>query len=67
MRQCTNLTVSGAFDAMITLLEHLGNSQQEISVDACRMDLSDISSGRLRCDLDLTIWVIQDREDSTGA
>jgi hypothetical protein len=67
MRQSTNLTVSGTYEALTTLLEHLEDSRREVSVDACRMELSDISSGRRRCDLDLTIWVIPEKEDSTGA
>lgn len=66
-RHCTNLVVSGPYEALVTLLEHLRKSRQEISVDACRMELSDIPSGRLRCDLDLTIWVIPDKEDSADA
>jgi hypothetical protein len=65
-RHRAHLVVSGPYQALVGLLERLQTSPQQVGIDTCRMELSDVRTGRLRCELTLSIWVIPDEEDATN-
>jgi hypothetical protein len=52
-----NLVVLGRYDQIVGLLEHLQNRPQQVSIDSCRIELLDVASARLKCDLTMTIWI----------
>ncbi len=58
-----NLTVTGPYEDLIVLFEHIQGHPQDVWIDSCQMEVSNADPGRLRCDVALTIWVISDKED----
>jgi len=58
-----NLAVLGRYDQIVALLEHLQDRPQQVSIDSCRIELLDVASARLKCDLTMTIWVACAGED----
>ena len=62
---CANLTLFGQYDDLIGLFEQWQHRSQEVWVDSCRIELSDIRTGQLQCDVGLAIWVVAGEEDTT--
>ena len=52
-----NFAVLGRYDQIVALFELLQDRSQQVSVDSCRIELLDVASARLKCDLTMTIWV----------
>lgn len=57
-----NLSVSGQYNSMIKLIEGLQNNTSKVFLDSFLMELLDFESGRLKCDMTVTIYIIQDKE-----
>jgi Tfp pilus assembly protein PilO len=52
-----NLVVIGQYGQIVALLERLQDRPQQVGTDSCRIELLDVASARLKCDLTMTIWV----------
>jgi Tfp pilus assembly protein PilO len=58
-----NLTVLGRYDRIIAFLNDLQTRPQRVCIDPCRIELVDIQSAGLKCDVTVTISVICVGED----
>jgi|SRR3972149_821669 len=56
------LSVSGQYNNIMKLLEKLQNRTQRVWVDSFKIEIIDFGSARLKCDMTITIYIIQDRE-----
>jgi len=56
------LSVSGGYTSIIRLIEGLQNHTPKVWVDSFEMELVDFGSGRLKCDMTITIYMIQSKE-----
>lgn len=56
------LSVSGLYGNIIKMVEGLQNGDSMVSVDSFKMEIIDFGSGRLRCDMTITIYIIQNRK-----
>lgn len=56
------LSISGGYSGIIGLVEGLQSHTPRVWVDSFRMELIDFNSGRLKCDMTITIYTIQDKE-----
>ena len=57
-----NLSVSGGYGNIMKLLEKLQYRTQKVWVDSFKIEVIDFASARLKCDMTITIYTIQDRE-----
>lgn len=60
-----NLTVLGQYNDLIGWFERLQHRSQEIWIDSCRMELADVRTGRLKCNVAVAILVLDEEEDVT--
>lgn len=51
-----DLTVTGSYEQIVSLLGMLQQQRQKVWVDSCRLDLVDPRKGRLECRLGLTLY-----------
>jgi len=58
-----NLVALGRYDQIVALLEHLQDRLQQVSIESCRIELLDVTSARLKCDLTVAIWIACAGED----
>jgi len=58
----TMLSVSGGYNGIIRLVEGLQNHTPKVWVDSFEMEIVDFGSGRLKCDMTITIYTIQNKE-----
>ncbi len=56
------LSVSGQYNSIIRLVEGLQGHTPRVWVDSFKMEIIDFGSGRLKCDMTVTIYTIQNRE-----
>lgn len=59
------VTVVGAYDQIVALLERLQTNRPKVWVDSCGLKLSDVRTGRLECRLALTLYALGDKEGHT--
>ncbi len=62
VRRSAALKVHGTYGGMVRLLETLGARRQKIWIDALRIRASDQESGRVACEMVVTIYVNCDKE-----
>ena len=60
-----NLAVLGQYNDLIAWFERLQHRSQEVWIDSCRMELSDVRTGRLKCNVAVAISVLAEEEDVT--
>lgn len=53
-----DLTAAGSYEQIVSLLWTLQQQRQKVWVDSCRLDLVDPRSGRLHCQLGLTLYAL---------
>jgi len=53
-----DLTVTGSYEQIVSLLRMLRQQRQKVWVDSCRLDLVDPRKGRLECQLGLTLYAL---------
>ncbi len=53
-----DLTAAGSYEQIVSLLRTLQQRPQKVWVDSCRLDLVDPRSGRLHCQLGLTLYAL---------
>jgi hypothetical protein len=58
----TMLSVSGGYNSIIRLVEGLQNHTPKVWVDSFEMEIVDFGAGRLKCDMTITIYTIQNKE-----
>ena len=63
--RAASLTVTGQYNSVMALLGALGDRQQRVWVDSLRMELSDVTTGILRCTISISIHTIEDQEVSS--
>lgn len=56
------LSVIGAYGDIVRLMERLQAREQKVWIDSVRMTSLDDDSGQLKCDITITICIIQDKE-----
>ena len=56
------LSVGGQYNRIIKIVEWLQNNSSRVSVGSFKTEIVDTSTGRLRCDMTITIYIIQNRE-----
>ena len=56
------LSVSGGYNSIVGLVERLQNHTPTVWIDTFNMDVIDFSTGRLKCDMAITIYTIKDME-----
>ena len=61
----TNLTVSGQYEQIVSLLQTLRDRRQKVWVDSCRMDLLDPRGGGLKCQFGLTTYALLETGELT--
>ena len=59
------LTVVGQYNDLIGLFEQLQHRSQEVWIDSCRMELADVRTGKLKCNVTVAISVLAYEEDVT--
>ena len=59
------LTVLGQYNDLIGWFERLQHRSQAVWVDSCRMELADVRTGRLKCNVTVGISVLDEEEDVT--
>ena len=63
--QTAMLSVIGRYNDIIGLVERLRMRPQRVCIDSFRMTSHSDGSGRLKCDITVTIYTIQDKETLT--
>ncbi|HSV99344.1 MAG TPA: GspMb/PilO family protein [Sedimentisphaerales bacterium] len=53
-----DLTAAGSYEQIVSLLGTLQRQRQKVWVDSCRLNLVDPRSGRLHCQLGLTLYAL---------
>lgn len=56
------LTVSGQYSSIIGLVKGLQDHTPKVWIDSFEMEIIDFSSGRLKCDMAITIYTIQSKD-----
>lgn len=56
------LSISGQYSSIIKMVEGLQSSSSMVSVDSFEMEVVDFRTGQLRCDMTITIYIIQNRK-----
>jgi hypothetical protein len=52
-----HLIAAGRYDQIVAMLNQLQARPQRVHIDACRVEL-DLTSGELKCDMTMTLWVL---------
>ena len=60
--QQASLTVEGGYDNIIVLMHKLQNRPQQVRVDSIEITSTKNNSTRLKCDLNITIYVVNNKE-----
>lgn len=58
-----NLVALGRYDQIVAFLQRLQDRPQQVCIDSCRIELLDLASARLKCDVAMSIWVACGGED----
>jgi len=56
------LSVTGQFHNIMKLVGKMQSRTQKVCVDSFKININDFSSGLLKCDMNITIYTIQDKE-----
>lgn len=56
------LSVIGGYDNIVRLVERLQGRTQKVWVKSVKMKIFDVNSARLKCDITITMYTIQDEE-----
>ncbi|MFA5554288.1 MAG: hypothetical protein WDA68_07005 [Phycisphaerae bacterium] len=56
------LSISGQYDSIIRLVEGLQNHSPKIWMDSFKLELIEPLTGRLKCDMTIVIYTVQDKE-----
>lgn len=54
------LRVVGGYDSIISLVKKLQDRTQKVWIDSLNMEVIDVDSGQLRCDITITVYAIRD-------
>jgi Tfp pilus assembly protein PilO len=66
MARRVHLAVSGRYDQIVTLLSQIQARPQRVCIDSCRVELFDLRSAGLKCDITMTLWVLCVGENPNG-
>jgi hypothetical protein len=58
------LSFNGDYGSIINVVEGLQNHTPIVLVDSFKVDIVNFYSGQLKCDIVLTIYILQDKEDA---
>jgi Tfp pilus assembly protein PilO len=58
------LSFTGSYDNIVALLSKLQSRPQKVWIDSIRLQVFDIQSAKLKCDTTITIYVVQDKEET---
>jgi hypothetical protein len=66
MPRRVHLAVLGRYDQIVTLLKRVQARPQRVCIDSCRVELFDLRSAGLKCDVTMTLWVLCVGENPDG-